>query len=563
MSLSPVVDKHAKSLSARYASDSEAPALCLPSTPRRNPALSIASLITRTRSSSIDSLPALSSPTSSYSLYPSSPLSLTPPDSPVSLSFLPFSRKPVLQPKADEGLFLLLAAVESVEPVSVSCGSDVGPCDVPSVRTPPVAESDPIVKIEDELETDITFDSSAHDNSKDSALAYSPSHNTGLSRSTVSQSHYGEGSSQILPDASLPEDNDQINTSLPANGHDPLLVLDPSENVLHSQSEADLIHLRSPTTECTPESETRMSAGAVEIEVVVEDPKPRDAESTSAPYPPPVSNQIEEPNDPSPCSLSPHQADHSRSDSLPDPPLLRSNAIRGNSIPSLPTPNLVEVPTTSVSDRARKRKRRTSDPEIIDITSDHASVLSPSVTDDDDAVNGPRSTVRRPRKGGRKRNNVLPLASLTADSNTEGTPSYEGDPCEGVDMCALLIDALVFGRVAFQSASELVRCVLRDQPHLLERQDGLKWLEMARKVLVENACFGRIARRGKDADGNKLEDTWYYEPSMDPDHARAETLSEVAPSTKRRKAKMGDRTYFYAPIDMNRWVVAAELGDDA
>jgi hypothetical protein len=47
----------------------------------------------------------------------------------------------------------------------------------------------------------------------------------------------------------------------------------------------------------------------------------------------------------------------------------------------------------------------------------------------------------------------------------------------------------------------------------------------------------------------------------DPDRSRAETLADFAPS-RRRKAKMGDRQYFYAPVDMNRWVVAAELEDE-
>jgi len=185
--------------------------------------------------------------------------------------------------------------------------------------------------------------------------------------------------------------------------------------------------------------------------------------------------------------------------------------------------------------------------------------------EDNEIVDGPCSTEKKQsRKRGRRPKNVLSsVFTAPANGDHEMRPAYDGDPCEGVDMCALLIDALVFGRVAFQSASGLVACVLKDQPHLVHRQDGWKWLELTRKVLTENPCFGRIKRNGKDADGNKLEDTWYYEPSMDPDRGRAETLAEVAPSTKRRKAKMGDRTYFYAPVDMNRWVVAAELGEEA
>ncbi|KAF8322190.1 hypothetical protein DL93DRAFT_2093450 [Clavulina sp. PMI_390] len=154
-------------------------------------------------------------------------------------------------------------------------------------------------------------------------------------------------------------------------------------------------------------------------------------------------------------------------------------------------------------------------------------------------------------------------AATTDDESALILAADGSDPCAGLDMPALLIDALVFGRLTFLSAPDLAKNLMRDHPHLLQRLDSLaKWTIVIRRVLEQYAFFVRISRHGLDPDGNKLEDTWYYEPSQDPDRSRAETMTDMAPS-KRRKAKMGDRTYFYAPIDMNRWVVAAELGDDA
>lgn len=75
-----------------------------------------------------------------------------------------------------------------------------------------------------------------------------------------------------------------------------------------------------------------------------------------------------------------------------------------------------------------------------------------------------------------------------------------------------------------------------------------------------------IERKGKGADGVKLPNTYFYLSQHDPDKVRAAMMEELADvagggGRKRRRAKMGDRTYFYEPIDMNRWVVAAEEED--
>ncbi|KAF9519286.1 hypothetical protein BS47DRAFT_87210 [Hydnum rufescens UP504] len=236
----------------------------------------------------------------------------------------------------------------------------------------------------------------------------------------------------------------------------------------------------------------------------------------------------------------------------------------------------------------RKRQRRVSDVENIDHgnspvsggaagspLSSTASVLlsdKPSTVPSATLMPATTPVEKTPEAGMKKTNSgtakrarkVKEQSSPSTEAPSEATASSQpsspaDDPCVGLDLPSLLVDALVFGRVSFLSAPDLVKSLVRDQPHLLERQGVEAWTNLAREVLAKHKFFGKIARHGKGADGNKLEDAWYYESSFDPDRGRAETLAELAPpSSRRRKAKMGDRTYFYEPVDMNRWVVAAE-----
>ncbi len=406
----------------------------------------------------------------------------------------------------------------------------------------------------------------------------------GLSEPIESESEPLENAQPALRSTPLP-DNDIpiIAPQLVTDGH-----LAPNQGlrgVPSPEPEIDIVSMSSSTTELA-EDEPSTNGVLRDAEIRTQDEEPVKLESRGvSPRPPsmgPIQSEQAAEISPDPSSsltvspLSPvattsvlvslpeSEANMNRDSSL-------SPVLSSSSISELKPNGKVENESSVLptSQHQRKRKRRTSNLENIDTTSrcDTADGTSASSTlEDNEIVDGSCSTAKQSRKRGRRPKSALSLSVLTipsANGDHEIVPAYKGDPCEGVDMCALLIDALVFGRVAFQSAPGLMMCVLKDQPHLLQRQGGWKWLELARKTLTENACFARIRRSGKDADGNKLEDTWYYEPSMDPDRGRAETLAEIAPSTKRRKAKMGDRTYFYAPVDMNRWVVAAELGEEA
>ena len=389
----------------------------------------------------------------------------------------------------------------------------------------------------------------------------------------------------VLPSTPLPE-KVAFTTASPA-GTDEVLV----PNVIPSSDPViDVVSMSSSITELRLKNDPNPNQALRDVRAKIEDAEPakletRDVESIPLqpasmgptqieqaveilPHPsPPLPSTPLSPVAPPSVLVSPLGPEANVIRQSSPPPVLSSSPKEESNVNDKTENGSSTLPTPQ---HQRKRKRRTSNLENIDTTSQcdtSGSTSTFSAMDDDNIANESCSVVKkRSRKRGRRHDNVLSLSVVTtpsANGDHERGSVHEGDPCEGVDMCSLLIDALVFGRVAFQSASGLVTCILKDQPHLLERQDGWKWLELARKVLTETACFGRIARKGKDADGNKLEDTWYYEPSMDSDRGRAETLAEVAPSTKRRKAKMGDRTYFYAPVDMNRWVVAAELGEEA
>jgi len=263
--------------------------------------------------------------------------------------------------------------------------------------------------------------------------------------------------------------------------------------------------------------------------------------------------------------------------------------------------------------RTRKRQRRTSEVENIGALCAESSRQGSSHSADTSTRR--RHVTKRPRKSVSAGDEDIEASTSKPDSaplkvvqqrerpapSASGAPGTQSlsrsdvsgsdsDPCGNIDMPALLVDALVFGRLSSLSAPDLAKNLLRDHPYLLDRLgDQPAWVAIVRSVLETHSFFGRIPRRGLDPDGQKLEDTWYYEPTqgkfmfpqvvysvdmshlflwfpptrhLDPDRARAETLADFAPS-RRRKAKMGDRTYFYAPVDMNRWVISAELGEDA
>jgi hypothetical protein len=186
--------------------------------------------------------------------------------------------------------------------------------------------------------------------------------------------------------------------------------------------------------------------------------------------------------------------------------------------------------------RTRKRQRRTSEVENIDAfsfpesskqgSSDAADTsirkrrvmkrsrqsLSASSEADEASTNKLVSApLKAVQQRGRSAPSVsdVPVAELPSRLDASGS---RNDPCENIDMPALLVDALVFGRLSFLSAPDLAKNLLRDHPYLLERLDDVAaWVAIVRSVLETQSFFGRIPRRGLDPDGKKLEDTWYYE----------------------------------------------------
>ncbi|KDQ21245.1 hypothetical protein BOTBODRAFT_49912 [Botryobasidium botryosum FD-172 SS1] len=144
---------------------------------------------------------------------------------------------------------------------------------------------------------------------------------------------------------------------------------------------------------------------------------------------------------------------------------------------------------------------------------------------------------------------------------SEGTPSPDDLPNHGVDLLGFLISTLVFHRATSLPAPLLVSELLKSEPHLLKLDTQEGWVKLAREVLAGHKVFDCIKRKGKDADGNPLEANWFYCPDYDPDRLRAATFGETA-RPKRRATKV-DPTYYYEPVSLNRWEVAAEEPEDA
>jgi hypothetical protein len=72
--------------------------------------------------------------------------------------------------------------------------------------------------------------------------------------------------------------------------------------------------------------------------------------------------------------------------------------------------------------------------------------------------------------------------------------------------------------------------------------------------------FDQQERTGEDADGNPIEDEWIYRACNDPDQARAELVTSIKPA--KRGATRKNPTYYYKPVSLNRWELAAEEDDD-
>lgn len=120
------------------------------------------------------------------------------------------------------------------------------------------------------------------------------------------------------------------------------------------------------------------------------------------------------------------------------------------------------------------------------------------------------------------------------------------DPTEHAELSGLLVQAMALSRASSMPASSLHRELLRENPHLTERREKHLWIALIESVLASHPYFGRIERKGLDADDKPLEAQWFYIPEKDVDQERAMLLREMMP--KKRSATKTHKQYFYKPL---------------
>jgi len=102
------------------------------------------------------------------------------------------------------------------------------------------------------------------------------------------------------------------------------------------------------------------------------------------------------------------------------------------------------------------------------------------------------------------------------------------------------------------AAPELLRAVLKSQPHLMQEKTEKSWLVLVRHILDRVQMFGRIERNGTDAADRPLEDQWFYIPEKDKEDGRAELLKGLMP--KKRSVTKRSKQYYFEPVHkVSRW----------
>ncbi|KAF8578032.1 hypothetical protein K439DRAFT_1363418 [Ramaria rubella] len=119
-------------------------------------------------------------------------------------------------------------------------------------------------------------------------------------------------------------------------------------------------------------------------------------------------------------------------------------------------------------------------------------------------------------------------------------------------MTGFLVETLALSRASAMAAPELLRAVLKSQPHLMEARSEESWLVQVRQILERVKMFGRIERKGTDAADRPLEDQWFYIPEHDEEDGRAELLKGLMPN-KRNVTKRSKQYYFEPVHKVSRW----------
>lgn len=119
-------------------------------------------------------------------------------------------------------------------------------------------------------------------------------------------------------------------------------------------------------------------------------------------------------------------------------------------------------------------------------------------------------------------------------------------------MTGFLVEELALSRASAMAAPEIIRAVLKAQPHLRDERPEKEWIPVVKTILHGVRMFGRIERTGTDAADRPLEDQWFYIPENDEEAGRAELLRGLMP--KKRAVTKASKQYYFEPISkLTRW----------
>lgn len=82
------------------------------------------------------------------------------------------------------------------------------------------------------------------------------------------------------------------------------------------------------------------------------------------------------------------------------------------------------------------------------------------------------------------------------DDSSANAIDYSVTELATLPMTGFLVETLALSRASAMAAPELLRAVLKSQPHLLEERSEDIWSVLVRRILEEVQMFGRIERRG-------------------------------------------------------------------
>lgn len=123
-----------------------------------------------------------------------------------------------------------------------------------------------------------------------------------------------------------------------------------------------------------------------------------------------------------------------------------------------------------------------------------------------------------------------------------------------LDLVGILASGIVFQPRATLTTSECIHLLLETQPCLLEHGSTEAWRPSVLTAL-RNGPFGVIENEGlKDAAGKKVEPDWHYNPELDNDSERKNSLKPFVKSI--RSTQRQKKQYFFKrPSDLKsrRW----------